>query len=369
MSPINIEAIKYNPCIDTPTINRELCGKKRLRYESCYSSGWENSTPRLYEQCEQVKEQLYYHAQPSPINHYEQYAKQEDDEDDDGEESDGNPGIRTARSERGLKRLSVKVRDLVFKLKETSYKDVANKLIEELVTDGEYDEYGRKLDKKSSHEKKTKEEKNVRRRVYDALNVLIASGVLKKNANKNVLYEEKPENRMKGLKLVIKKKNEYKKRDLLKSINFKRFNNQNKRERLRESLEKLIAYKKLIERNKSLTEIEKVQDVIMNHEIYDKIHEDKLCIKSEQNELIQKEGCCKIHFPLIVVGTENRKDNQVRFCYSKDKSALVLSFKKQFSLMGDMDVLLQLGFQDNKDDLQYTQDPYKIQNLVNYSLR
>lgn len=92
---------------------------------------------------------------------------------------------------------------MVYKLKETSYKDVANKLIDELVIDGELDESGRKLDKKTSFEKKTKEEKNVRRRVYDALNVLIASGVLKKNANKNVLYEDKPESRMKGLKLVF----------------------------------------------------------------------------------------------------------------------------------------------------------------------
>ena len=112
-----------------------------------------------------------------------QYDREEDSE-SENDDIDNNPGIRTARSERGLKRLSVKVRDLVFKLKETSYKDVANRLIEELVINNEYDESGRKLDKKSSSERKTKEEKNVRRRVYDALNVLIASGVLKKNANK-----------------------------------------------------------------------------------------------------------------------------------------------------------------------------------------
>ena len=147
MSPINIEAIKYNPCIDTPSINRELCGKKRLRYESCYSSGWENCTPRLYEQWEDGKERIYYQPAQIPVNPYEQYENREQDENEEDQESDMNPGIKTARSERGLKRLSVKVRDLVFKLKETSYKDVANKLIEELVTDGEFDEYGRKLDK------------------------------------------------------------------------------------------------------------------------------------------------------------------------------------------------------------------------------
>ena len=113
MSPIKIEAINYNECIYTPSISRELCGKKRLRYESCYSIGWEKSTPKMFEQWEEQKDQIYYHDHPSPINHYEQYAKQEK-EDDDIEELDRNPRIHTARSERRLKRLSVKVRDFVF---------------------------------------------------------------------------------------------------------------------------------------------------------------------------------------------------------------------------------------------------------------
>lgn len=224
-----------NETLDSQAIYDELCGKKRsrtsfmniphsgivqdaqmqhsiiyspskLRYESCGSSGSQRSTPHLYEHEEESKHTPYYRHQNSPCNAYDEYRRQEAEEEDMEEETENNPGNRTARSERGLKRLSVKVRDLVFKLKETSYKDVANRLIDELVTDEDYDESGRKLDKKTSNERKTKEEKNVRRRVYDALNVLIASGVLKKNVNKNVMYEEKPESRMKGLKLVIKKK-------------------------------------------------------------------------------------------------------------------------------------------------------------------
>lgn len=85
-----------------------------------------------------------------------------------------NPGIRTARSERGLKKLSVKVMDLVYKLKETSYKAVANNLIEELVNNSDSGEQVNKSERRAHSERKTKEEKNVRRRVYDALNVLIA---------------------------------------------------------------------------------------------------------------------------------------------------------------------------------------------------
>ena len=68
----------------------------------------------------------------------------------------------------------MKVIDLVYKLKETSYKNVANRLIEELVNTNQHDEYGNMMEKRENSERKIKEEKNVRRRVYDALNVLIA---------------------------------------------------------------------------------------------------------------------------------------------------------------------------------------------------
>ena len=40
--------------------------------------------------------------------------------------------------------------------------------------------------------------------MYITLSFLIASKVLMKNSYKNILYEEKQENRMKGLKLIIK---------------------------------------------------------------------------------------------------------------------------------------------------------------------
>jgi len=43
-----------------------------------------------------------------------------------------------------------------------------------------------------------KDEKNIRRRVYDALNVLIAAGVLKKNDRKEVTH-----NRLDPSKLIL----------------------------------------------------------------------------------------------------------------------------------------------------------------------
>jgi hypothetical protein len=316
-------------------MNSVIYSPSKLRYESLGSSDSERSTPHLYEQEEESKNTPYYPRQNSPCNVYNEYRRQEAEEEELEEESENNPGIRTARSERGLKRLSVKVRDLVFRLKETSYKDVANRLIEELVTDEDYDESGRKLDKKSSNERKTKEEKNVRRRVYDALNVLIASGVLKKNINKNVMYEEKPENRMKGLKLVIKKKSENKRKNLSKAQYIKEQVLQNKRQRLKEVRERLNALQTLITRNKADHESMKREDRLTSQEITETIQD---CKKSGQEEFVEK-----IHFPLLVVKTPKTKDNRVNICYTGQKNGVVMSFKKQFSVMGDMDVLFQLG--------------------------
>ena len=119
-----------------------------------------------------------------------------------------------SRKKRGLKILSVKVQNLVYQKQKTTYKDVANELINQLrnnadmknligigdIDDGDDNDEppeetsfnsfsNKKKSGKSSQQKKNQMEKwvkNVRRRVYDALNVLYASGVLKKDDKKQV---------------------------------------------------------------------------------------------------------------------------------------------------------------------------------------
>jgi hypothetical protein len=80
--------------------------------------------------------------------------------------------------ERGLKKLAYEAFKFVSHQKKTTYKEVARKLINQLNDEPEYDvqpsgEIGSK-----------KGEMNIKRRVYDALNVLIALGLLKRNGNK-----------------------------------------------------------------------------------------------------------------------------------------------------------------------------------------
>lgn len=72
----------------------------------------------------------------------------------------------TPRSSRGLKPLSRRVKEVVQERVTSTYKDVADGLIRELDH----------MDKAN----KEKEAKNIHRRVYDALNVLVAAGVMGK---------------------------------------------------------------------------------------------------------------------------------------------------------------------------------------------
>jgi hypothetical protein len=80
------------------------------------------------------------------------------------------------KNNKGLKMLSIAVRDIVIERQCTTYKEVADTILQEMM---KFDKFkkGQKLDI-------SKEEQNVKRRVYDALNVLISAGVLTKEGKK-----------------------------------------------------------------------------------------------------------------------------------------------------------------------------------------
>ena len=81
----------------------------------------------------------------------------------------------TVRSKNGLKILSWKVKEIVERLGSSTYQEVADSLVKET----------------EEFEGDSKDEKNIRRRVYDALNVLIAAGVLVKNNKKVEVLKKK----------------------------------------------------------------------------------------------------------------------------------------------------------------------------------
>jgi len=80
------------------------------------------------------------------------------------------------RLNKGLKMLSVIVRDIVVEKQLTTYKEVADIILRDSVRDEQFN---------TSHKPELlKEEQNIKRRVYDALNVLISAGILVKEGKK-----------------------------------------------------------------------------------------------------------------------------------------------------------------------------------------
>ena len=80
------------------------------------------------------------------------------------------------RFNKGLKMLSVIVKDIVIEKKSTTYKEVASIILSDSI----------KQDNVNINTQReiAKEEQNIKRRVYDALNVLISAGILIKEGKK-----------------------------------------------------------------------------------------------------------------------------------------------------------------------------------------
>lgn len=192
--------------------------------------------------------------------------------------------IETPRSIRGLKHLTQLVKQIICKHQPTSFKNVAFKLIEELIiTEGP---------------DRVKEEKNVRRRVYDAINVLIASDVLERNG-RNVSWKEKWDNS----EVDFKKNDLEKKRSLI----------EDKKKGMKIVLNKFLAIRALISRNKR-----------------------------------GLSGKPAINFPFIIVSTLDAPKNTMSIKVNADSTFLQLKLAKPINLFGDMDVLLSLGMHKMK---------------------
>jgi len=183
------------------------------------------------------------------------------------------PEFATPRSSRGLKMLSIKVKELVLKNSITTYKEVADVLINSLSDDDE----------------RRKEEKNIRRRVYDALNVLDAAGVIaKKGKQVTWVGHCSPVQVASGSCEEMREKVE------------------RKREMLREKSELVHLLQGLIERNR----------------------------RKPQRD--------RLGFPLLVVAVRGSAHNQVSLVACEGRSELRAKLEWKYKLMGDWDVLKQL---------------------------
>lgn len=195
---------------------------------------------------------------------------------------------KTEKGGKGLRHFSMKVCEKVQAKGSTSYNEVADELVNELTdprctspTDQQYDQ------------------KNIRRRVYDALNVLMAM---------NIISKEKKEIRWLGLPTnSIQEANGL---ELDKAKRIERI--KAKTQQLQDLILQQIAFKNLVERNK---EREKREG------------------QPAPNSAIQ--------LPFIIVNTS--KKTVIDCSISNDKMEYLFNFDNTFEIHDDMEVLKRMG--------------------------
>ncbi|KAI6171071.1 hypothetical protein M3Y97_01084100 [Aphelenchoides bicaudatus] len=185
---------------------------------------------------------------------------------------------RNTDKSRGLRHFSSRVCEKVKEKVQTNYNEVADELVTEYFDSLPY--------APQNQEKQQYDAKNIRRRVYDALNVLMAM---------NIIEKEKKEIRWVGLPTSSLAEKASQKSD-----------------QLREYIIQLVAYKSLVQRNR---------------------------------ELERRKGCppdqAVLFLPFIIVNTERK--TVVECAISHDKTEYAMTFERPFEIHDDIEVLKRLG--------------------------
>ncbi|TMW62903.1 hypothetical protein Poli38472_005521 [Pythium oligandrum] len=187
---------------------------------------------------------------------------------------------------KGLRHFSMKVCEKVEEKNVTTYNEVADELVREFVTlrpnDSGYDE------------------KNIRRRVYDALNVLMAMDIISKE-RKEIRWKGLPTNLQHDAEMLIAERNER-----MKSV-------EQKRQHLQDLLVQQVAMKNLLKRNTKRR-------------------------KENGTDTLRDEG--RIFLPFIVVNTN--KDTVIQCEMSEDRQDIFFNFSNPFEINDDTEILRRL---------------------------
>ncbi|XP_041729994.2 transcription factor Dp-2-like isoform X2 [Coregonus clupeaformis] len=196
---------------------------------------------------------------------------------------------KAEKNGKGLRHFSMKVCEKVQKKGATSYNEVADELVAEfthsttvMATDSVYDQ------------------KNIRRRVYDALNVLMAM---------NIISKEKKEIRWIGL--PNNSAQECQNLEVEKQKSLKRI--RQKRTQLEELILQQISFKNLVQRNKA----------------------------SEASSLAPPPSSSVIHLPFIIINTDVRTVTDCSI--SSDKCEYLFNFDNTFEIHDDIEILKHMG--------------------------
>lgn len=193
---------------------------------------------------------------------------------------------KTDKVGKGLRHFSMKVCEKVKEKGVTTYNEVADELVQEEIE-------GQPIDPLSY------DQKNIRRRVYDALNVLMAM---------NIISKEKKEIRWIGLP-----SSSIQQCTTLEQENQKRRERiEEKKQQLKELLLQHVSFKSLVTRNKEA--------------------EDKGIVPTASSA---------IQLPFIIVNTY--KKTQINCSISNDKSEYFFKFDDKFEIHDDIEILKRMG--------------------------
>ncbi|XP_068148036.1 transcription factor Dp isoform X3 [Drosophila tropicalis] len=186
---------------------------------------------------------------------------------------------------KGLRHFSMKVCEKVEEKGKTTYNEVADDLVNEELKNNSYDT--------------NCDQKNIRRRVYDALNVLMAINVISKD-KKEIRWIGLPANSAEQF-LALEEEN-----------NLRQARIKQKAEMLREMILQHVAFKGLVERN-----------------------------KRNENQGVVPSPNASIQLPFIIVNTH--KSTKINCSVTNDKSEYIFKFDNTFEMHDDIEVLKRMG--------------------------
>ncbi|KAJ8955640.1 hypothetical protein NQ318_001471, partial [Aromia moschata] len=227
---------------------------------------------------------------------------------------DSKRGRKSEKVGKGLRHFSMKVCEKVKQKGTTTYNEVADELVGEFTNSTSNNSLADQYD-----------QKNIRRRVYDALNVLMAM---------NIISKEKKEIRWIGLPTNSLQECHQLEKEMQKKINSIR----EKEKQLDELILNQIAFKNLAQRNK---EAEKLHGV------------------PPPNSYIQ--------LPFIVVNSN--KKTVINCSISNDKMEYLFQFSDKFEINDDVEILKSIGMLAGLDTGDCTPENLeKVKGLVPESL-
>lgn len=216
---------------------------------------------------------------------------------------------KTDKIGRGLRHFSMKVCEKVKEKGTTTYNEVADELVAE------------ETQNHPAADPASYDQKNIRRRVYDALNVLMAM---------NIISKEKKEIRWHGLPTSTVQECD----DLEKENEATRLRIETKQQELRELIMQHVAFKSLVARNQ----------------------------ENEDRGLVPNPSSA-IQLPFIIVTTD--KKTQINCSISNDKSEYSFKFDNSYEFHDDLQVLKRMGLLYGLDKGLCTHDDInKIKSMV-----